>query len=61
MMHDWETSAIILLAHFRVIYKGKTPFSHGGIMQRGNLDAAALKYVTATSSDVHARGTSRPV
>ena len=60
-MHDWEASATILLAHFRVIYKAKAPFSHAGVLQCGSLDAAALEYVSAISSYVHARGTSRPV
>ena len=60
-MHEWEVSATILLAHVRVIYQGKAPFSGAGILQRGSLDAAALIYVSAISSHVHARGTSRPV
>ena len=59
MMEDWEASATILIAHFRVLCKGKAPFSHAGILRYGDLDADALRYVSAISSLVHAKGTSR--
>ena len=60
-MEDWEASATILLAHFRVIYKDKAPFSHAGILQCRSLDAEALEYVSSICNYVHARGTSRLV
>ena len=61
MMEDWEASATILLAHFRLIYKDRAPFSDAGILQCKILDAEALEYVSAISIYVHARGTSRLV
>ena len=59
MMKDWEASATILLAHFRVLCKGKAPFSHAGIAECEILDADALRYVFATRSQVHENGTFR--
>lgn len=59
MMKDWEASATIILAHFRVLCKGKAPFSHAGILTCGTRDAEALRYVSATSIEVQASGTSR--
>ena len=61
MMEHWEASANILLAHFRVIYKGKAPFSRAGILQCGSLDTETLEYVSAIRSHLHARGTSRAI
>ena len=61
MMEYWEASATILIAHFRVLCKGKAPFSHAGILKFGDLDAEASRYVSAISSLVHARGTSRQI
>ena len=58
MMEGWEASASILLTHFRVLCSGKAPCSHAGILKCGTLDAEALRYVSAISSQVHARGTS---
>ena len=58
MMEGWEASATILLTHFRVLCSGQAPFSHAGILKCGTLDAEALRYVSAISSQVHARGTS---
>ena len=61
MMEGWEASATILLTHFRVLCSGKAPFSYAGILKCGTLDAEASRYVSAISSQVHARGTSRPI
>ena len=58
-MEDWEASATILIAHFRVLCKGKAPFSHAGMLRYGDLDADALRYVSTISCLVHATGTSR--
>ena len=59
MMEDWEASATILIAHFRVLCKGKAPFSHAGMLRYGDLDADALRYVSTISSMVQASGTFR--
>ena len=61
MMEDWEASATILIAHFHVLSEGKAPFSHARILGCETLDAEALRYVSAIGSQVHARGTSRPI
>ena len=61
MMEDWETSATILIAHFRVLCKGKAPFSHAEMLKYGDLDAEASRYVSAIRDLVHTTGTSRQI
>ena len=61
MMEDWEASATIILAHFHILCKGNAPFSRAGILKSGPLDAEASRYVSTTSSQVQASGTSRPI